>query len=84
MTKNLMGLTIGALDQLDQLTRLQLLLKLVLEQIDDLEGEPAERVSLLIRAYLPEAELRLEELQIALQRIRLMVAGAPVQDREDS
>jgi len=69
MSKKMNSLAIAALDEWSHLKDLQQLLEIA---IDQLEGSDklTLRLELLITAYLSIAELRLDELRTALEKIR--------------
>ena len=69
MSKKMISLAMAALDEWSQLKNSQQLLEIA---IDHLEGSDkiTLRLELLITAYLSLAELRLDELRTALEKIR--------------
>lgn len=79
---NLASLAIAAIDQLEQLTTLQLLVRITLEQFETEKGETGDRADLLLRAYLSRAENHIDELRINLERIRLIVGGIAIDDQD--
>lgn len=75
MPKNLVSLSISALDEFSRLEELQQLLEICLEELLSPSGKTLDRAALLIAVYLPDARLRLEELKITLERIRQLTTG---------
>lgn len=70
MPKSLMSLTVGAMDELNSVIRLQELIEISIEQADESLEKRWKRVELLIEPYLAQVELRLENLEFKLKRIR--------------
>lgn len=75
MPKNLASLSISALDEFSRLKELQELLEICLEELLNPSEKSVDRAVLLIAVYLPDSKLRLEELQITLERIHQLAAG---------
>lgn len=74
--KNLVSLTLDALNELARLEDLQQLLEIALEQQEELAQSRRSRVDTLISVYLPQAQLRLEALNLALEQLRLLLRGS--------
>lgn len=80
MPKNLANLSISALDEFSHLQKVQDLLAICLDELATPSEGTLLRVELLVALYLPEARLRLEELEITLERIRDLTMGKPKED----
>ena len=70
MPEKLISLALAALDEFDNLEKLQDLLELCLEQLEATPQEKNQRVELLITSHLSLASLHLNELGTYLDNIR--------------
>lgn len=76
---DLSSLIIGALDDFDHVQELQTLLKVGLDQADELSEEACKRLALLVSTYLCQSEPWLTEVQFGLDRIRQRI-GCPQEE----
>lgn len=81
-TKPLVSLLLGTLDDFDHVQELQILLKVGLDQADELSEEACKRLALLVSTYLCQSEPWLEEVQLGLDRMRKHI-GCPPTKEED-
>lgn len=78
MPRNLAGSIIGALDEFERIRALQQILEIGLENLLDNPTEDSKRSGeLLFSLYKSDMELRLDELRVHLQAIKLLVTGKP-------
>lgn len=70
MPRTFMQLVLGAMDDFARVKELQLLLKIGVNEADTPSEEACQRITLLLDTYLCQIEPWLEELEIALDRIR--------------
>jgi len=75
MARNLNGLVIFALDELNRIQTLQDLLEIYLEQGEELPEKRAARAELLVSSYVCQMEPHLDELRVLLERIRKLLKG---------
>lgn len=75
MSKNLVTLTLSALDDIGRLTELKQVLELCLEQFDNPTEYTQTRVELLISFCLTQLDLHLDELKNHLEVMRSLVSG---------
>ena len=69
--KPLAVLAIGAIDEFSALFRLQQLIELALEQLDDSSDQARDRATLLLQCYQSAMLLHTDELETRLRRILL-------------
>lgn len=69
--KPLAVLVIRALDEFDALFRLQQLIELALDQLDDCSDQARDKTALLLQCYQTEMRLHADELKDRLRRILL-------------
>lgn len=69
--KPLAVLAIGAIDEFSALFRLQQLIELALEQLDDSSDQARDRAALLLQCYQSAMLLHTDELKTRLRRILL-------------
>lgn len=69
--KPLAVLAIRALDEFDALFRLQQLIELALDQLDDCSDQARDKAALLLQCYQSEMSLHADELKDRLRRILL-------------
>lgn len=75
MPNNLVNLLTSASFEFLELKKLQDVLEICLEELNEPVDSTQLRVEMLIELYLPMARLRLEELEIALERIQELTVG---------
>jgi len=83
MSKKVIGrLTAQALDELDKIERLQELLNIGLEQVEEPYDIRVRRVELLLVIYVKDIEPHFDDLKLALERLRQLIRQSPTEEGE--
>lgn len=80
MPKNLVSLSISALDELARLNDAQRLLDICLEQFESRDEESLNRIELLVDTYRARLSLHIDELETYLNNIRQLIGPMPPRD----
>lgn len=78
MPKNVQSLLLSCLDSFEQLSKLQELLEIALEQFEDFPEQPEKvrsRLEVLIDCYRSFADDKLDQMQADLTSIRKQLVG---------